>query len=122
MQHNNNNNNNNTIQYDGEIRKVSKLSDFAKNNKRKTATDIFKGKKVPIDTILNKEVIMIDFFIQPSRFSKKEDYVTFNMLDGEEYKIVQSGGIVLVDQFKQYKEILPFTATIKKINNYYKMF
>jgi hypothetical protein len=43
----------------------------------------------------------------------------FHFPDDDEIKIIFTGSDVLISQIEDYKEEIPFEATIKKINRYY---
>jgi len=79
------------------------------------------GDKTRIDSIVNQEVVVTGYRIRKSRFSKNTsgDYLTLQIeIDGTMY-VCFTGSDVLIDQMKKYCEEIPFTATIKKINQYY---
>ena len=80
------------------------------------------GDKVKLDDILNEEIIIHGFTLALSSFSKNKSgqYITvqFSKPEGEK-QVFFSGSDVLIDQMQRYKDEMPFTAIIKKINKYY---
>jgi len=99
---------------------MNKFSDFADP----TITLVMDGKKVALSDILDKEIIVLRYRVKKTKFSeaKNPDCLTvqFAYPDNEEAHFVFfSGSSVLMQQLEQYKDKLPFAATIKKIAKYY---
>lgn len=90
-----------------------KFSDFAEESK------VFDGDKKKIDSILNQEILVIDFKIKDSKKQQNSLYVTIQFKIDDINYIVFTGSNVLIDQLEKYKHNLPFYTTIKKIDRYY---
>jgi hypothetical protein len=93
-----------------EVRK--RFSDFAKEHQP------LDGAKLKIEDILNKEILLLDFRVKPSKY-EKNGCLTLQFMIGEETHVVFTGSTVLTDQIMGYKSELPFYTTIKKIDRYY---
>lgn len=88
---------------------MKKFSDFAKN------TGIMKGDKIAISEVLDKEIIVDSYTIGESRYEGKKLLTLQINLDGED-RIIFTGSTVLIDQCDEYKDHMPFEATIIKVN------
>ena len=77
------------------------------------------GDKKKIEEILNREVLIIDFKVKDSKKQRDSLYATIQFNIDDVNHIVFTGSNVLIDQLEQYKDHLPFYATIKKIDRYY---
>jgi len=79
------------------------------------------GDKINIDSILNKEVELIQFRITKSKYSKNESglCLTLQVKVDERLRVIFTGSEVLIRQLKQYGDHCPFITIIKKINRYY---
>lgn len=96
-------------------RKPHKFSEFAKIRTK------LEGERVKdITEVLGKELIFTGFTISRSKVQNCEKYITiqFREAEGTPLRIVFTSSQVLMDQFLEYEEQLPFTATIKKVNRY----
>lgn len=92
---------------------MKRFSDFASNDK-------LDGKKIKIDDILNKEIIIKNHTTKKSKYSKEDDdYLTLQLEMNNENYILFTGSKVLLDQIIKYKENIPFITTIKKIDRYF---
>jgi hypothetical protein len=95
---------------------MKKFSDFAE-------VKALDGEKLRLDDVLNKPIAVTGQRITGSRYSKNESgkYLTlqFHFPNENETKILFTGSDVLISQIEDYKEEIPFEATIKKINRYY---
>ena len=91
-----------------------------------------KGIKVPLETILGREIILLDYRISKSRFPDKNtnkpseclriQFMYPNDLPGQE-KIVFTGSKILIDMIRQAEEqdrSFPFKTTIRRESNYFK--
>jgi hypothetical protein len=99
---------------------VNKFSDFADT----TAVPIMDGRKVSLDDILNKEIVVLRYKIKKSKFTdaKNPECLTVQFAYPEkeaEHFVFFSGSAVLMEQLEKYNEKLPFTAVIKKIGKYF---
>lgn len=96
---------------------MSKFSDFA------TGESPLDGAKERIDDLLNKVIIIFGYRIQDSKYSKNKSgkyvIVQFRYTEEGDPHVFFSGLDVIIDQMEKYKEHIPFTCTIKKINRYY---
>ena len=79
------------------------------------------GEKLKLDDILNKEILIKDFDLKKSAYSKNETglYLTLQFEVEGETNILFTGSDVLIRQLQKYKQQLPFYATLKKIKRYY---
>lgn len=107
---------------------MKKFSDFADTQ----TSPIMDGRKVPLDDILNKEIIVLRYKIKKSKFAdaKNPECLTVQFaypqsgldsetVPGAEHFVFFSGSSVLMQQLEQYKDNLPFQAVIKKIGKYF---
>ena len=104
---------------------MNKFSDFAgqENN------PLMDGKKVALDAIINKPIIVRKFRIKETKFDDAKNprclTVQFEYADenGEskdgEHFVFFSGSSVLMEQLGTYKDKIPFSATIKKVGKYF---
>lgn len=91
---------------------VHKFSDFADEHP-------LSGKKIPINDVLNREILVKAFRCGPS--SKRADTECLTLcieFEGTE-RVIFTGSTVLMRQAEKYKDHMPFEATIKKIDNFY---
>ena len=77
------------------------------------------GDKIRLDDILNKEIIIKDYRISKSKYEGKGDYTTIQIEDNGLQQVIFTGSRVLAAQCEKYKDMMPFVATIKKIDKYY---
>jgi hypothetical protein len=99
---------------------MNKFSDFADT----TVSPIMDGKKLTLDDVLDKEIIVLRYRLKPSKFkdAKNPECLTVQFAwpgKEDEHFVFFSGSSVLTQQLEQYKEKLPFTATIKKVGKYF---
>ena len=99
---------------------MNKFSDFADTS----VSPIMDGKKMSLDEILDKEVVVLKYRIKKSKFTeaKNPDCLTVQFAfpsDENTHFVFFSGSSVLMQQLEQYKDKLPFTATIKKVGKYF---
>lgn len=94
---------------------MKRFSDFAKDNLP------LDGSKLKIDEVLNRELIVIGYKINDSRYSKSNAPKCLKLhfeLDGQRH-ILFTGSSILCEQIELYKDEIPFITTIKKIDKYY---
>lgn len=92
---------------------MNKFSDFAENEHG------LDGDKLTMGDILNKEIIVKDFRVMPSKCVRDKDCLQLQFeLEGKTY-IVFSNSVVLIKQITKYSDKLPFISTIKKVGSYY---
>ena len=96
---------------------IRKFSDFAKDELR------LDGKKIRIDDILNKDIIILGYRLSDSHYSKNKSgkYVTvqFEYENDENKNIFFSGSDIIIDELKKYESNIPFETKVVKINRYY---
>lgn len=98
-----------------ELKKPHKFSDFAKIHTQ------LEGERVKdVTEVLNKELIFTKFTINRSKVQGCDKYITIQFQETETspLRVVFTSSQVLIDQFLEYEEQLPFVATIKKVNRY----
>jgi hypothetical protein len=99
---------------------MNKFSEFADTS----ISMIMDGKKISLDEILDKEIMVFRYRIKKTKFSeaKNPDCLTvqFSYPENENVRYVFfSGSSVLMQQLEKYKDKLPFSATIKKVGKYF---
>lgn len=82
---------------------------------------ILEGDKISIETVLNKEVIILGHKIMTSKYNKNNSgkCLYLQIEYQEEKRIIFTGSDVLIKQMDKYGNKCPFISTIKKINRYY---
>lgn len=75
------------------------------------------GKKVKLESILGKEVLITNFECRRSRF--QNEYMILQFRDGDELKVTFTAAGVIRKQLERHRDQLPFYATIIKKNKYY---
>lgn len=79
----------------------------------------FTGDKIKIDRILNREIVVIDYKIENSKFEKKGSgkCLTLQIQVGQTKHVVFTGSSGLMEQIEKVpKDKLPFITTIVKEN------
>lgn len=84
---------------------MHKFSEFA-------STVHFVGDKISINKILNKEISVLHYRIEPSKAQMQIE------LDGEKM-VCFTTSMVIKEQLEMYKDKLPFTTTIIKPRKYF---
>ena len=81
-----------------------------------TSRIAFKGDKIKIDRILNREIIVHDFKIEKSKFEKASGKCLHLQIEiGQTKHVVFTGSVNLMDQIEQVsREKFPFRTTIIK--------
>lgn len=88
------------------------------------------GDKIPLDRILNSEILITGYRILSSKYPDKNKsgkalQLQFKILkhgtDDNDIRpnVLFTGSDVLIDQITKYSEHIPFYATVIKINRYY---
>ena len=92
------------------------FSDFAKEK-------ILDGEKIKLEDLLNIEVIILNYSIKNSKYSKNDSgkYLTLQIEKDNRKYVVFTGSDVLIDQMEKYGDQIPFVATPRKINRYYSL-
>lgn len=91
---------------------MQKFSDFSEEPK------IFSGDRIPITSILNKYIEILDYRIEKSKINEGDFLIMQVKLDGQNCVVI-TGSNVLKRQIKKYESHLPFGATIVRFKNYY---
>lgn len=85
----------------------------------KNNVNAFIGEKIKIERILNKEIIVHNFEIKPSKFEGQK-LLTMQIQIGEEKRVIFTGSKVLIDLIVLVsKSDFPFKTTIVKENEYF---
>jgi hypothetical protein len=81
-------------------------------------TPAFTGDKIKIERILNREIKVLDYKIEKSRYDKGNGKCLYLQIQlGEQKHVVFTGSIALMDVIAQVdKSNLPFATTIIKDN------
>ena len=77
------------------------------------------GNKRRLDDILNREITVIDYRIRKSTKRDGTECLQMQFLLGEEICVVFTGSSVLINQIKESKDNIPFSATLVKMDRYY---
>lgn len=99
---------------------MNKFSEFADTS----ISPVMDGKKISLDEILDKEILVLRYRIKKTKFSeaKNPDCLTvqFAYPDNENtHYVFFSGSSVLMQQLEKYQDKLPFSTTIKKVGKYF---
>jgi hypothetical protein len=95
---------------------MKKFSDFAETPK------VLDGKKVKIEDVVDKEIEIIGYRIEKSKYNgKSEMYLTiqFEWPEQDGRFVLFTGSTVLLEQFEKYAEEIPFAATIRKVDKFF---
>lgn len=83
-----------------------------------TPTQSFIGDKIKVDRILNKQISVLDYKVEPSKY--KGQCLYMQILVGEDKRVVFTGSQFLITVLQQIpKASFPFTACIVKENEHY---
>lgn len=96
---------------------MKRFSDFAEEPRP------LEGDKIPIDSILNKELTITGHKIGKTKYMRgnSDKCLTIEVeIDGVK-RVVFTGSRVLIDQMEKYSCYIPFVAEIVKINKYYRL-
>jgi len=96
------------------------MNDFKSFN-IKAETKSFEGEKIKIDRILNKQIAVLDFKIEDSKYKDKGNGKCLSIqieIDGNK-RVLFSGSGYLMDMINKVpKSSFPFTTTIQKLNEH----
>lgn len=94
---------------------MKRFSDFAKDE------NITDGEKIKLVNILNKEILIVGYKIKTSQFQKTNSnkYLLLQFVSENKKYVAFTGSSVLADQIEKYKDEIPFTTTIVKIDKYF---
>lgn len=90
---------------------MNKFGDFA-------SSVLFDGDKISLEEVLDKEIIIKKYKISGSKY-RSSSCLTLHIEFEKENRVIFTGSVVLMDQVKQYENMLPFSTIIKKFNSYY---
>jgi len=84
---------------------------------------VLDGDKIRIDDVLNEKVVVLNYAVKVSRYSKNSSgkYLILQIEKKAHRHVIFTGSDVLIDQMEKYGTQLPFEATIRKINRYYSL-
>lgn len=81
------------------------------------ATKLFKGEKIKIKKVLDKEIVVTAYKIEPSKFEGKDDRLVLAIEFESEPRIIFTGSKYLKEAIVQVdKDSFPFTTVIKEEN------
>jgi hypothetical protein len=99
-----------------------RFKDFAKE------PALLDGEKIRIDKLLGKEIMVIGYRIAPSKFDdgdvKKGALcltIQFEYPSKKGHYIVFTGSEILLRQFQEYAQEIPFLATIKRVDRFFSL-
>jgi hypothetical protein len=84
-----------------------------------STNESFKGEKIEIYNVLNREIVVNDYKIEPSNFPEKGNgkRLTLQITHEQKEHVIFTGSVILQDLIAQVtKDDLPFTTTIIKLN------
>lgn len=88
----------------------------------KTVPSVLIGEKIKIDDVLEKEIEIVNFRIEVSKYPKNKTGKCLHMqivLNGEN-RVVFTGSDILIEVMQQVSmEMLPITTKIKKEDNHF---
>ena len=79
------------------------------------------GQKVKMESILNKEILILGYRVKDSKYEKKNSGICLTIqfeMDGKK-AIVFTGSTVLADQLNRYKDQIPFLGIVLKVDRYF---
>lgn len=86
----------------------------------KPSIKTFIGEKIKVKSLLNAQIKVIDYKIEPSKKKPGTDLLTVQIERNGEQRIFFTGSTVLMDQLRRVPEDkFPFTTTIRSDNSYY---
>lgn len=86
----------------------------------KPVINTFTGDKIPVKKILNVQIKILEFKIEPSKVKAGTDCLYLQIEKSGEKRVVFSGSKILMGQIRQVPEDrFPFVTTIKGDNDYY---
>lgn len=99
------------------MKEYTRFSDFSVSH------HVLDGEKTKISSILNKEIIVLDFKVKKSRY-ETDRYCAVQFAypeDENEHYIFFTGSGVIISMLEESKaeEHLPFITTVRKINKYF---
>lgn len=92
---------------------TKKFSDFAKGIDKLDNKNSF-NKKIKIDDILDKEILVLSFSKAKSKFNDSKECLSLVIYVNNERRIIFTGSSVLLRQCEDYKDEFPFKTKIIK--------
>ena len=95
---------------------MKRFSDFAETPK------VLDGKKAKIEDVVDKEIQIIGYRIEKSKYSGKAEMcltIQFEYPEQEGRYVIFTGSTVLLEQFEKYGEEIPFLTTIRKVDKFF---
>lgn len=92
---------------------IKRFSDFS------TEEDVLSGNKIKIKEIIGKEIIVIGYKINPSKYGDNKMVLKLGFKLFEENRVVFTGSKVLIEQIEKYKDEIPFITKIENNNDFY---
>lgn len=92
---------------------MDRFSDFAK------PFAILDGEKIRIDKALNRELVILSFRVEKSKYddrTRRGLCLTLQVEIEGERRVIFTASEVLIDQIEEYKDRLPFLAKIEKVD------
>lgn len=89
---------------------MKKFSDFVKQEDLK----MLDGDKVKIDEIIGKEILIIGFSIDRSKYKTGTDYLKLQFEKDGKRNIVFTGSKRLIELITKYSDNVPFLTTIRQ--------
>jgi len=95
------------------VHEKKQFSDFAGEHRP------LDGAKVKIADVFNKEIQILGYRIQPSKYHKTLPCLQLQFEMDDEHHVLFTSSTVLVEQVEAYKDELPFYTTVKQVGKYY---
>jgi len=77
------------------------------------------GAKVKIADVFNKEIQVLKYRLQPSKYHDKLPCLQLQFEMDDKHHVLFTSSTVLIEQVEAYKDELPFYATVKQVGKYY---
>jgi hypothetical protein len=80
----------------------------------------FVGDKLPVKKLLNAQITVLDFKVEPSKQKKDTECLTLQIIKAGDKRVVFTGSNVLIDQIRRVPASrFPFDTIIRNENDYY---
>ena len=90
-----------------------RFSDFADEHQP------LEGTKLKISDIFNKEIQVLKYRIQPSKYHKTLPCLQLQFEMDDDHHVLFTSSGVLIEQIETYQNKIPFYTTIKQVGKYY---
>ena len=77
------------------------------------------GNKIKIKEIIGKEITVIGYKINPSKYGDNKMVLKLGFQLCSENRVLFTGSKVLIEQIEKYKDEIPFIAKIENNNDFY---